>query len=68
MLDQLPTTARRLMDRLNEQNASEQESRGYDRRAMLRWAKHRYLAFSGAVAALVAALLIGQQAQPEWLG
>jgi ubiquinone biosynthesis protein len=69
MLDQLPTVARQLLNRLNEgdpQRAA--RPRDYDRQAMLRRARHRYLAFSGALAAVVAALLIGQQAQPGWLG
>jgi hypothetical protein len=69
MLDQLPTVARQLLNRLNEgdpQRAA--RPRDYYRQAMLRRARHRYLAFSGALAAVVAALLIGQQAQPGWLG
>jgi len=40
----------------------------YDRRSMLRWARYRYLAFTGAVALLAAVLLVGQQAEPAWLG
>ncbi|MEJ2138516.1 MAG: ubiquinone biosynthesis regulatory protein kinase UbiB [Gammaproteobacteria bacterium] len=69
MLDQLPTMARQLLKRLNEDDQQRAERpRDYDRQAMLRRARHRYLAFSGALAAVVAALLIGQQAQPGWLG
>lgn len=69
MLEQLPTVARQLFKKLNEDDQQRaQQSGRYDRKMMLRWATRRYLAFSGAVAALVAALLIGQQAQPEWLG
>jgi ubiquinone biosynthesis protein len=69
MLDQLPTVARQLLKRLNEDDQQRAaRPSDYDRQAMLRRARHRYLAFSGALAAVVAALLIGQQAQPGWLG
>jgi ubiquinone biosynthesis protein len=69
MVDQLPTVARRLMERVTEaspQNDAVQLH--YDRRRELRWARYRYLAFTGAVMLLAAVLLIGQQAQPQWLG
>jgi len=35
---------------------------------MLRWARYRYLAFTGAATLLAAVLFVGQQAQPAWLG
>ena len=69
MVDQLPTAARRLMERVTDtgpQNDALQPH--YDRRSMLRWARYRYLAFTGAVALLAAVLLVGQQAEPAWLG
>lgn len=66
MLDQLPTIARRLMDRLNEETPP-QAKRPFDRQRMLLWARRRYLAFSGALSVVAAALLLGLQAQPEWL-
>ena len=69
IIDQLPGVTRRLMERLNDvADGRETPRRRFDRETMLRWARYRYLAFSGAVALLAAALLIGQQAQPEWLG
>ena len=66
MVDQLPTVARRLMDRLNEVSQPDRP-RPYDKRAMLQWAKWRYLAFSGAIAVLAAVLLLGLRAEPAWL-
>jgi ubiquinone biosynthesis protein len=66
MLDQLPTIARRLMDRLNEESQPAAKH-PFDRKRMLLWAKRRYLAFSGALAIVAAALLLGLQAQPDWL-
>ena len=69
MVDQLPTAARMLMERVTEtgqQNDAVQLR--YDRSSRLRWARYRYLAFTGAVTLLAAVLLVGQQAQPTWLG
>jgi ubiquinone biosynthesis protein len=68
VLDQLPTTVRKVVDRLNEDDAERQAAPHYDRRSMLRWARYRYMAFAGAVSLLAATILISQQAQPEWLG
>jgi ubiquinone biosynthesis protein len=68
MLDQLPTTARKLMDRLNDDPGQPNQAPRYDRSARLRWARYRYMAFTGAAVLLAATILIGQQAQPEWLG
>jgi ubiquinone biosynthesis protein len=66
MLDQLPTIARQLMDRLNEESRPKAKH-PVDRRRMLLWAKRRYLAFSGAVSIVAAALLLGLQVQPDWV-
>jgi ubiquinone biosynthesis protein len=66
MLDQLPSVARQLLEQLKEKPAPQR--RRLDRRSLLRWARYRYLAFTGALSLLAGVLLIGQQAQPEWLG
>lgn len=66
MLDQLPTIARRMLDRLDEDQRSAAPA-GYDKQTMLQWAKRRYKAFSGAVILVAAAVLMGQQAEPAWL-
>ena len=63
MLDQLPAVARKLMDKANEEPASQP-----DPVTLQQWARGRYLAFSGALSLIAAALLIGQQAEPAWLG
>jgi len=70
MVDQLPTVARHLMERVNNEADSHSNAvqPHYDRRDMLRWARYRYLAFTGAITLLAAVLLVGQQAQPAWLG
>ena len=64
MLDQLPTVARKLMERLDEVPAEPAP----DRKALLAEAKQRYLVFSGGVFVLAGAVLLGMQAEPEWLG
>jgi ubiquinone biosynthesis protein len=64
MLDQLPTVARKLIDRLDEPAAAKQP----DRKTLLQWAQRRYLAFVGALILRGGVLLIGQQAEPVWLG
>jgi len=66
MLDQLPTVARKVLDQLNEEPAPVQQAQ--QKQSLLRWARYRYLAFSGALCLITAALLIGQRAEPEWLG
>ena len=66
MLDQLPSVARQVLEQLKEK-PSPQRHRP-DRRSLLRWARYRYLAFTGALSLLAGVLLLGQQAQPEWLG
>jgi ubiquinone biosynthesis protein len=66
MLDQLPGVARKVIDQLNE--APDQAVSRPDRKSLLRWARYRYLAFTGAVSLIAAAVLIGQHAEPEWLG
>ena len=63
MIDQLPAVARKLIDKANAEPPARPP-----RATMLRWAKRRYLAFSGALCLLGAVLLVGQQAQPVWLG
>jgi len=63
MLDQLPAVARKLMDKANEEPAPQP-----DPVTLQQWARGRYLAFSGALSLIAAALLIGQQAEPAWLG
>jgi ubiquinone biosynthesis protein len=69
IVDQLPVIARQLMERLDTEDGGPGRARQrFDRAAMLRWARYRYMAFAGAVTLLAAALLVGQQAQPEWLG
>ena len=69
MVEQLPTVARKLMERVNEADSqNDAAAPRYDRRSLLRWARYRYLAFTGAVTLLAAVLLVGQQAQPVWLG
>jgi len=67
MLEEFPTTARRVMERLNEESSGPAREPAYDRAALLRWARYRYLAFAGALAALASVLLLGQRAEPEWL-
>ena len=64
MLDQLPTAARKLLERLNEEPAKVQA----DRQIYLRWAQRRYLAFVGGLSLLAGVLFVGQQAEPVWLG
>jgi ubiquinone biosynthesis protein len=64
MLDQLPAAARKLLERLNEEPAKVQP----DRQTLLRWAQRRYLAFAGSLSLLAGVLLVGQQAEPVWLG
>jgi len=64
MLDQLPTAARKLLERLNEKPAKVQA----DRQIYLRWAQRRYLAFVGGLSLLAGVLFVGQQAEPVWLG
>ena len=64
MLDQLPAAARKVLDRLDEPAIPKQP----DRQTLLRWAQQRYLAFVGALSLLAGVLLIGQQAEPVWLG
>jgi ubiquinone biosynthesis protein len=64
MLDQLPAAARKILDRLDEPATPKQP----DRQSLLRWAQQRYLAFTGALSLLAGVLLIGQQAEPVWLG
>lgn len=66
MLDQLPTVARKVLDQLNEEPAPVQQAQ--QKQSLLRWARYRYLAFSGALCLITAALLVGQRAEPEWLG
>jgi hypothetical protein len=69
MVDQLPAAARRLMERVTDTDAqNDAVQRRYDRDRMLRWARYRYLAFTGAATLLAAVLFVGQQAQPAWLG
>jgi ubiquinone biosynthesis protein len=64
MLDQLPVAAKKILERLDEPAIPKQP----DRQSLLRWAQQRYLAFVGALSLLTGALLIGQQAEPVWLG
>ncbi|MCP4001748.1 MAG: ubiquinone biosynthesis regulatory protein kinase UbiB [Gammaproteobacteria bacterium] len=64
MLDQLPVAARKILDRLDEPAVAKQP----DRLTQQRWARQRYLAFVGALSLLAGVLLIGQQAEPVWLG
>jgi ubiquinone biosynthesis protein len=66
MLDQLPTVARKLIEQLNEEPSRAVQKP--DQKSLLRWARYRYLAFTGALSLITAALLIGQRAEPEWLG
>lgn len=66
MLDQLPTVARKVIEQLNEEPSGAVQKP--DQKSLLRWARYRYLAFTGALSLITAALLIGQRAEPEWLG
>jgi ubiquinone biosynthesis protein len=65
MLDQFPTAARKLLERLNEEPARAVQP---DRQILLRWAQRRYLAFAGSLSLLAGVLLVGQQVEPAWLG
>jgi ubiquinone biosynthesis protein len=65
MLDQLPSVARKLIDKLDSEPTTAKQP---DRQTLLQWAQRRYLAFAGAVILLGGVLLIGQQAEPVWLG
>jgi ubiquinone biosynthesis protein len=66
MLDQLPTLARRMLDRLDDDNQPA-ATPAYDKPSMLQWVKRRYMAFCGAVVLIAAAVLFGQQTDPAWL-
>jgi ubiquinone biosynthesis protein len=66
MLDQLPTIARRMLDRL-EADSQPPARPTYDKQTVLQRARRRYLAFTGAVVLVAAAVLMGQHAQPAWL-
>ena len=66
MLDRLPTVARKVMDNLEKE--TEVEPQKPDRQSMIQWAQRRYLAFTGALALIAGVLLLGQQADPDWLG
>ena len=61
--------ARTLLERVNQGGVDQDAAQPrYSHSNMLRWARYRYPAFTGAVSLLAAVLLIGQQAQPDWLG
>jgi len=55
MIDRFPVVARKLMDRID----ADEKPVGPDRATLQGWARARYLAFSGAVAVLAGALLLG---------
>jgi ubiquinone biosynthesis protein len=64
MLDRLPTVARRVVDRLED----ETRPLGPDPRLMLQVARGRYALLAGAALLVAAALLIGLRAEPAWAG
>ncbi|MEE4186043.1 MAG: ubiquinone biosynthesis regulatory protein kinase UbiB [Gammaproteobacteria bacterium] len=64
MLDRLPTVARRVVDRLED----ETRPLGPDPRLMLQVARGRYALFTGAALLVAAALLVGLRAEPVWAG
>ncbi len=64
MLDRLPVVARKLLDRVEQ----DEKPIGPDRATLRRWARSRYLAFSGAAALLAGAVLLGFGVAPVWAG
>jgi ubiquinone biosynthesis protein len=65
MLERLPTVARRLMDRIVE---ADRQAPVVDRRALYRRDRRQFLVFTGAAGLVAAALLIGLEARPVWIG
>ena len=68
LLEELPATARRLAERVNEEDRAERNRQALQRERTLLADRQRYLAFAGAACLLAAALLLGQNAEPGWLG
>ncbi len=68
LLEELPSTARRLAERINEEDRAERNRQALQRERTLLADRQRYLAFAGAACLLAAALLLGQNAEPGWLG
>lgn len=64
MLDRLPTVARRVVDRLEDDT----RPLGPDPRLMLQVARGRYALLAGAALLVAAALLVGLRAEPVWAG
>jgi len=64
MVDRLPVVARKLMDRIDQ----DEKPLGPDKAQLRRWARSRYLAFAGAVVVLAGAVLLGFGVQPAWTG
>jgi ubiquinone biosynthesis protein len=64
MVDRLPLVARKLMDKVDQ----DEKPLGPDKAMMQRWAVGRHSVFSGAVILLAGALLLGFGVQPPWVG
>ena len=64
MVDRLPLVARKLMDRVDQ----DEKPLGPDQAMLQRWAHSRHMAFAGAVTLLTGALLLGFGVQPEGAG
>jgi len=64
MVDRLPTVARRVIDRLDDEN----RPLGPDPRLMLQVARGRYALVAGVALLLAGALLVGLRADPAWAG
>lgn len=64
MVDRLPVVARKLMERIDQN----EKPLGPDKAQLERWAQSRYMLFTGAVVLLSGALLLGLGAQPDWAG
>jgi len=64
MVDRLPLVARKLMDRVDQ----DEKPLGPDKAMLQRWAHSRHMAFAGAVTLLAGALLLGFGVQPAGVG
>ena len=63
MVDRLPSIARRVVDRLE----NEDEPLGPDRQTLLKVARSRYALYSGGILLVAGSVLLGLEAQPGWL-
>ncbi len=64
MVERLPVVARKLMDKVEQ----DEKPIGPDRATLQRWARSRYFVFSGAVTLLSGAVLLAFGVSPAWPG